>query len=83
MAGSGLLFVGFLVSFIYALTKSKTKWKTAFLVLGTMAIFFGIAYAMSLFANPAVIGTLAGTLIPIIGIAASLMLAKREQTPKP
>ena len=75
-----ILLILFLASFVYAITESKTKWKTVLLVLGTMAAFLGISYIASLFLlSPAAIGTLAGILIPITGIAASLILIRREK----
>jgi lipid-A-disaccharide synthase-like uncharacterized protein len=84
MTGASPLAVAFLVAFIYALVESKTKWRTAFLVLGTMAAIIGLAYGMSFsFLNQAAMGTL-GTMVALItGIAASLILIKREKRPTP
>ena len=83
MTGTPLLAVAFLAAFIYALTVCKAKWKTAFLVLGTMAAVIGLAAAMSLFfLTPAAMGTLGGIAAQITGIAASLILARREPKPK-
>jgi len=84
MTGTPILLVAFLAAFIYALTKSQTKWKTALMILGTMTVILGIAYGMSFFVlSPAAMGTLAGVVIPITGIAASLILAKRQPPSKP
>jgi len=80
MTGMPALFIAFLAVFIYALVNSKAKWKTAFLVLGTMAAIIGLAWIMSLFIlTPAAMGTLGAMTAQITGIAASLILIKREK----
>jgi predicted branched-subunit amino acid permease len=82
MAASGMLLLIFIALFIYAVMESLTKWKTALQILATVGAFLAIACAMSLFIGTAAAGTLAGALLPLVGVFASWIVIRRDKKAK-